>query len=199
MIEDYSLEKRNAYNITVLSGGAIGSDTIFESVALSYGYTVKAFSYKTSYHNSSNKVEISDKQYLEGIEHVKRANKTLKRKNISKYYPLLSRNYFQIKDTKQVFAIGTLKDFKIVNGGTGYAVQMAIDNYKPVYVFEQDLNSWFEYSYNQKRFIKCSPPYITKDIITGIGTREINENGILAIRDLFNRIELSSSFENKLF
>lgn len=42
----------------------------------------------------------------------------------------------QVKNSDAVFAIGHLVR-GIVDGGTGWAVQMAIDDGKPVYVYDQ--------------------------------------------------------------
>lgn len=182
------------------SGGAKGSDTYFENISLEYGVKVSAYSYKTDYHNSVNKVEISEEDYLEGVDKIKIANKTLKRPNISKHMNLLSRNWSQVKYSDQIFAIGSIinpgqldkkgrlskSNSQIVSGGTGYAVQMGIDNKKEVYVFEQDLKSWYKWCYTQDKFIKKSDSIkITKENFAGIGTREINEYGISAIKNLF--------------
>jgi len=50
------------------SGGADGADTYFEKIGEEYGIITKAYSYKTPKHNSPNKVEISEEDYLEGID-----------------------------------------------------------------------------------------------------------------------------------
>ena len=42
------------------SGGAIGSDLYWEKCCKEYKIPTKHYSYKTTYHNSINKVEISD-------------------------------------------------------------------------------------------------------------------------------------------
>jgi hypothetical protein len=187
-------------NIVCNSGGADGSDTIFETKTIQYGGKVNAYSYKTKKHISPNKVEISDDDYQEGIEKVKTANLTLKRWGIEKYMNLLARNWVQVKYSDQIIAIGTIidpgkKDSKgyysksstqIVSGGTGYAVTMAIDEKKPVYVFDQVQCSWFRWSYTTNSFIKCSIPKLVGNNFAGIGTREINEFGIRAIDDFFN-------------
>lgn len=62
-------------NIICHSGGAIGSDTYFETIGAEYGVKTRAYSYKTEYHKSSNKVEISDSDYKEGIIEINKANK----------------------------------------------------------------------------------------------------------------------------
>ena len=77
--------------------------------------------------------------------------------------------------------------FEVVDGGTGYAVQMAIDNQKTVYVFDQDKDKWFRWSYTSLSFRELKgTPVITTENFAGIGTREIKPNGILAIQEVYN-------------
>lgn len=64
---------------------------------------------------------------------------------------------------------------------------MAILDDKPVYVFEQNANCWFRWSYTIETFVRCEEPIIRYENFAGIGTREINENGIKAIRELYER------------
>ena len=187
--------------ITCHSGGAIGSDTYFETIGDNYGVKTKAYSYKTKYHTTDNKVEISDSDYEEGVKAIQIANKTLGRYGIHRFMNLLARNWAQVKYSDEVFAIGTIvlpgkkgskgfynkSQLEVVDGGTGYAVQMAIDNRKTVYVFDQDKDKWFRWSYTSLSFRELKgTPVITSENFAGIGTREIKPNGILAIQEVYN-------------
>ena len=121
-------------NITCHSGGADGSDSYWESIGAKYGVKTKAYSYKTSYHKSLNKIEISDSDYQEGVHEINKANKHMDRFGINKYMNLLARNWPQVKYSSQIFAIGTIVDpgkktpkgyyskskIQTVDGGTGY-------------------------------------------------------------------------------
>jgi len=182
------------------SGGAIGSDTIFENMTIKYGGQVRAYSYQTPKHISPNKVEISEIDYLEGLERIKKANLTLKRWGIDKYMNMLARNWAQVKYSDQIIAVGVIVNpgkkgpkgyysksvTQIVDGGTGYAIQMSIDMGKPVYVFDQSIGDWFRWSYITSSFIKLNEcPKIKTINFAGIGTREINDLGIKAIDDIF--------------
>jgi hypothetical protein len=188
-------------NITCHSGGALGSDTYWENIGESYGVKTKAYSYKTNYHTSKNKVEISDNDYKDGIDEINKANKVLGRYGISKYMNLLARNWSQVKYSQQIFAIGFIVEpggktpkgyyskskFQSVDGGTGYAVQMAINNKKEVYVFEQNVKSWFRWSYSSHTFVKLeNTPSISCQNFAGIGTREITTDGIEAIKNVYS-------------
>jgi hypothetical protein len=59
---------------------------------------------------------------------------------------------------------------------------MAIDVNKPVYVFDQERNKW--YTNIDKDWVEIGTPTLTPNF-AGIGTRNINQNGIEAIRDVY--------------
>lgn len=180
------------------SGGAKGSDSIFESVCMQNNIEVKAYSYKTPYHTSTNKIEISEEDYKEGMSEIYKANRFLNRWGINKYMNLLARNWAQIKYSESTYAIGHIVNPKektrdnyvnnsklqIVDGGTGYAVMMGIIHNHPTFVFDQVSNEWFEWHFISQTFKRCNDPIIKTSNFAGIGTREINDNGIVAITKL---------------
>lgn len=186
--------------MTCHSGGAIGSDTEFRNQCIKYGIGINEYSYKTNYHTSKFKVELSDAEYEEGVLMVHKANKIMKRYNISSYMNLLARNWMQVKNSNVIYAIGSIiqpnsrnkdgyynkSDIPQVDGGTGYAVQMGILKGIPIYVFNQYENKWYKFSYNTNRYITQEKVVlIENNNFCGIGTRNINENGINAINSLF--------------
>lgn len=181
------------------SGGARGSDLAFTRIALQNDYIVDIHSFKDHkivwplepLFNNSYTI-IHDKEELkEAMTYLKEANKTLKRKipPVGYIRNLLCRNYYQIKDTECVLAVGAIdRDDKIVKGGTGWAVQMAVDKKLPIYVFNQSNYRWYYYNYISNFFVANLrvPNDINKyTTITGIGTREIDTASIKAIEMLF--------------
>lgn len=160
------------------SGGAVGSDTYWGEVGARYGVTSNHYYHENKTPNGN--IEISQEDYLEGQSHVLDANETLHRKP-EKYMNLLARNWAQVKYSDAVFAIGHLTN-GIVDGGTGWAVQMAIDARKPVYLFDQIRNQWFK---------NLNGTWATSDIpvltpnFAGIGTRELNDAGKRAIEAVY--------------
>ena len=176
-------------NIICNSGGAKGSDSIFEEHCMKHGIKVNAFSYKTKYHTSENKVEISDDDFNEGIEMIKKANEILKRSGIFKFINLLARNWCQVKYSDATFAIANGLDLKtgIVDGGTGWAVAMSIMANHPTFVYVQMSRQWYMYSFEMKKFVECDTPTLTNNF-AGIGTREINGAGLDAIANCYMKI-----------
>ena len=174
------------------SGGAKGADSAWDFYGRKYGIT----DHRHYWHNGLPKpplgnVEITDEELEEGWEKVLLANKKLKRRP-DIYKSLLARNWFQVKNADSVFAISTLVASNPANqipdqvsGGTGWAVQMAIDAKKPVFIFDQDVNLW--YRFFDYYFVNCNQPTLTQNY-AGIGTRNINENGKNAIELLYKAL-----------
>lgn len=202
MIDIFGNEPIDLTKIVCHSGGAVGSDTYFETIGANYGVKTKAYSYKTKYHTTENKVEISDADYEEGVKAIQLANRSLNRYGIHRFMNLLARNWAQVKYSDEIFAIGTIiepgkkgskgfynkSEFQVVDGGTGYCIQMSINNYRMVYVFDQDKDKWFRWSYTSLKFELCDTlPTISSENFAGVGTREIKPNGIKAIEDLYKR------------
>ena len=177
------------------SGGAEGADTVFELTCEEYEIKTITYSFPTHKSTSKNLKILTRQELVEGFQHIQIAAKSLNRNTLSSspyVCALLARNWFQVKNSEAVFAIGEFEPKKMgifsrVKGGTGWAVQMAIDNNKEVYIFEQNENKWF-YFYKAldglNKFIPCTNiPKLTLNF-AGIGTRKINDNGIQAIIDL---------------
>lgn len=174
---------------TCYSGGAEGADAYFEFFAEKFNVTVVAYSYKTKHHKSENKYELTDEEFKEGVVHVHKANEILKRSKINSYLKLLARNWFQVKNADEIYAVSTLKkvnDHLQVKGGTAWAVQMAINTNKKVFVYNQDTAQWLYWDFFYKSFKELSDnPKITTHRFAGIGTRNINIFGVNAIEELF--------------
>ena len=184
-------------NNTCHTGGAKGSDLFFERVCIEYGVKVKAYSFKEHNTSSRNRVILTTPELIEGWDKVQEAAKSLKRNtyNLSAYVKkLLARNWFQVKNSDTIIAVGNILDPKeqgeripnntsrqIVDGGTGYAVELAIQHNKPVYVFNQKDDKWYTW---KDKFVECEQPTLTENF-AGIGTRNLSMEGSHAIRRLF--------------
>ena len=191
------------------SGGAIGSDTAWDEIGREFGM-VNNKHYWTLEKTPNGNTEISRLDYEEGrFESARAAKRNFGYQYAAMKDSRLIRNWSQVKHSDAVFAIGTIaqvgekvfpkqsNDTRLatnptVTGGTGYAVGMAINHNKPVYVFDQNKNQWYTWNKEQNNFIETDTPTLTKNF-AGIGTREINENGKQAIRNVYEK-----TFGNKL-
>lgn len=166
------------------TGGAIGSDMFFEEVCLKNNILVRAYSFHNHSTKSKNRLILTRAELLEGYNSVKKAAKNLKRSMPYETYilNLILRNYHQLNNSNHVYAIGTILEHECVDGGTGWAVQMAVDKGLKIFVFDQDKDSWYAWDYQS--WIKISKPPKPDKFFTGIGTRQLEENGKKAIENL---------------
>jgi hypothetical protein len=211
---DYS----SIQELTLHSGGADGGDTVWHTEGVASGLVdtkhyrepeakyVDSKILRGSYQVKPTLVEAAE--YEEGKVKAEAAAKRIGRQ-ISKKYPHYQyRNWSQVKHADAIFAVGVFltKGTKItfnniesviqrtqIAGGTGYAVDMAVEEGKPVFVFDQNLGRWYKAKYKdvdgRKVYDGWTPtetPILTRSF-AGIGTREINEAGIKAIQDVYTK------------
>jgi len=178
------------------SGGCPGSDMTWEVEGFLRGASTVAYSFKGHTHDSRYPYVMSNTELEEGFEHVKIADETLNRglarlDDAPYIKKLICRNWFQIKHAESIFAIGTFVNStnQLVNGGTGWAVQMGVDEGKNVYFFDQKNNKWYLRTNEDDKFkyIDYIPELTTE--FAGIGTRAINDNGTNAITELLDNID----------
>ena len=167
-------------NYTNHSGGAVGSDFEWGRQGAKYGVVSRHYWHgrRTPYGN----VEILETDFEEGFRHVLQANCRLRRRP-ERYMNLLARDWCQVKYSEAVFAIGHLHR-GIAEGGTGWAVQMAIDESKPVWFFDQEWEAWL--TYENGEWVGCDVPILTRNF-AGIGSRKINEIGVKAIGEVYRK------------
>lgn len=203
MMQDfYKSKEESSTGFQGFSGGADGSDTIWFNVGQRYG--VKTTVYRPFHlkgdliRESDSAVSIANRTLKRNISKIESAfykdpnTRTPEESNDAKKYAFILRDWLQVKDADAVFAIGNLKKGKdytaVVDGGTGWAVQMAIDNNKPVHVFDQEENVWKTWVPKEG---SSGGSWVTEDTPTltpkfaGIGTRAITDTGKQAIEDVF--------------
>lgn len=178
------------------SGGCPGSDMFWETEGEKYGVKTIAYSFYGHTQYGKNRQILEKEQLAEGFEAVKIAAKSIGR-NPNPRWPyvknLISRNWFQVKNSEAVFAVGKFINKKIVSGGTGWAVQMAVDNKKPVFFFDQETKSWYKLKdFNGEFVIIDYIPKLTQNF-AGVGTRELDESGKEAIRKIYQESLRGSS------
>ena len=114
---------------------------------------------------------------------------------------LLQRNYQIAKKAHTLYAFGILEqDHKRVKGGTGWTVQLAMDQGKPVYLFDIPSQSWYcsdhYYQVNENaatlvtgsQFVPWGPKKPTLHQSSAIvGSRDVDDKTRAEIQALFNR------------
>lgn len=172
------------------SGGAIGADSIWGKIATKFNHTVIHYSFGKHNSKCDSLNRLLPEQLREADPYLFKATRMTER-----MFPcgndyvnsLLRRNYWQIKESDSLYAVSSIINGK-VSGGTAWAVAMFIQNRTgPCYVFDQKRNAWFIYDRNKKQWIRMNElPPVPSGKWTGIGTRDINNNGEDAIKCLFS-------------
>jgi hypothetical protein len=103
---------------------------------------------------------------------------------------ILQTLWYQVNNGQEIYVIGAILDDGTVRGGTGWGAEFAKLCNKPLFVFDQEKNDWFEWSGSDWKARGVDTPTITHPHFTGTGTRTVKDNGRRAIEELF-----TTSFE----
>jgi len=181
-------------SFTLLSGGARGAEAMFGECAEAWGLSEINFTFEGR--NPERKrglVRLSAEELEQGavspvyvVAHMHRSypDTPLFRKTLKSIW-------HQVATAGEVFAVGTLLEDETVKGGTGWAVELAKHWHKPLFVFDQGNGKWF--AWRDKSWQACEKPTISQRRFCGTGTRDLNDAGKEAIRDLFERSYGSSA------
>lgn len=186
---------KGAMAYTLTSGDAKGADAAWTTAAYEFGIVDKRNYTARSY------TELSEQERAEADSEYLKAAQALKKSPASKDTysgKLVRRDWLQVKNADAVFAVSRILQpnavgergyvnttgHEVVDGGTGYAVQMAINNNKPVHVFDQNRNQWF--TWDGSKFVAEDTPTLTRRF-AGVGTRNLSEEGKTAIRNVFSK------------
>ncbi len=106
---------------------------------------------------------------------------------------ILQTLWYQVNHGQEIYVVGVILEDGTVRGGTGWGAEFAKLCNKPLFVFDQEKDGWFEWTGRDwKARGAADAPVITHPHFTGTGTREIRDNGKQAIEALFDR-----SFERR--
>lgn len=181
------------------SGGAQGADAIFGACARAVGHRVIHHSFE----DHSNRVPKSE--VLTHTQHdleeatlaTVLAAQILQRSLGKDQYvkKLLLRNSLIVEKAQVLFAVGRIEDKEIL-GGTAWGVAVACEASIPSYVFDMNTNQWFYYiidDWGRYKRLMGSPANENAVMLgnernyAGIGSRDMTEEGISAIKRLYVR------------
>jgi hypothetical protein len=92
--------------------------------------------------------------------------------------------WYQVNHGQEIYVVGAIQKDDTVRGGTGWGAEFAKLCNKPLYVFDQDQEGWFQWADSSWRAFD-RPPVISHHHVTGTGTRLLRESGKRAIEELF--------------
>ncbi len=179
---------REASGFTLLSGGARGAEAEFGACAEKYGVFEKHFSFAgRKPARTRGLVLLTPDELRQGDVSRAYLESRMKRKyrKTEDFNKVLQSIWHQVNPAGEVFAVGVIMPDKTVKGGTGWAVELAKHQKKPVHVYDQEHDDWFTWTSGDWRL--AAPPTIRHTRFAGTGTRSITPEGKRAIRELFER------------
>jgi len=173
-------------NAEFYSGGAVGSDTEWANIAKQYGIKVKEYLVSDFDKLPQEWKDRLDAEYKYVVNILGR-----KELPIDSYSgKLVRRDMMQADKADAVFAIARIGESGEVLGGTAYAVTRAEQRGIPVYLYDQNDEKWLYSVYEDGKiqgYLEFNGiPTLTTNAAV-IGTREINESGKQAIKDVFQK------------
>ena len=148
MIGEQDLEDMQlniGFGHVVYTGGAKGTDELVEQMARQFGMQVEVLvppNHPRAQFVTPSTVEV----LMLANPHLHQAAHKLCKRMPTHFYTLqlLQRNYQIAKKAHTIYAFGILeKDAKRVKGGTGWTVQLALDQGKEVYLFDIPSQTWY--------------------------------------------------------
>ena len=174
-------------DITLFSGGTMGTESFFGEIAESVGIREVNFTFEGHEQKRTvGRTLLNERELTVGATSLSYVSNVLNRnwkrtENLQKVVQVL---WHIVSHADQVFVVGTIQPDGTVHGGTGWSVELAKRWYKPTWVFDQSQGDWF--TWNGQNW-EPSIPTITSRNIAGSGTRFLNNQGKIAIRELFQR------------
>ena len=170
------------------SGAANGAEAQFGAAAERFGIDEVNFTFEG--HNDARRRGIRVLTHEE-LEHGD-VSLSYVSKLMHRAYPdtplfkrVLQTIYFQVNQGQEIYVVGKILADQTVKGGTGWGAEFAKLCNKPLFVFDQDRDGWFQWS--GESFEPAKDPVIRHPHFCGTGTRFLSENGALAIDALFER------------
>ncbi len=175
-------------SFTLLSGAAPGAEDEFGACAEAWGLSELNFTFEgRSPVRRRGLVQLSSVELEQGA-----VSPMYVRAHMHRDYPdtphfkkTLASIWHQVSTAGEIFAIGVIQPDKTVKGGTGWAVELARNWQKPVFVYDQKKDVWMQW--RDHDWHVADNPRISASRFTGTGTRQLSEGGRKAIRDLFER------------
>ena len=149
---DEGIQVEPGCGFILCTGGAKGTDQVAEELALQYGLKVEVVI--PPRHPWRHTVTPLHPRVLTlANPHLKVAADNLGKRMPTENYvlQLLQRNFEIAWRADTVYAFGILEDdCKRVQGGTGWTVQLALDQGKKVFVYDIESEAWFHSTYGHK-------------------------------------------------
>ena len=178
----------NASECVLYSGGLKGAEAAFGAAAERYGIEEVNFTFDGHQIERTRGVRtLSHAELRHGDVSLAYVSKLMHR-----HYPdtdyikqVLQTIWHQVNNAQEIYVVGKILDDGTVMGGTGWGAEFAKLCNKPLYVFDQERGAWSQW--NGAAWEQAAAPVITHPHFAGTGTRYLQDNGKVAIDELFAR------------
>jgi hypothetical protein len=170
------------------SGSASGAEAEFGSAAEQRGIDEVNFSFEGQKASRQRGARVLTHEELrQGDVSLAYVSKLMSRqyRDTPLFKKVLQSIWHQVNNGQEIYVVGKILEDLTVKGGTGWGAEFAKLCNKPLYVFDQDQDGWFEWS--DEKWNPQAGPVITHPHFTGTGTRFLKKNGAAAIDGLFAR------------
>jgi hypothetical protein len=178
-------------NCILYSGGAAGAEAEFGACAERHGIEEVNFTFEGHHEVRRRGVRALTHEELQAgdvsLEYVSRLmnRRYAEGPTIRKVLQTL---WYQVNSGQEIYVVGTILADNTVRGGTGWGAEFAKLCNKPLHVFDQEKNAWFEWTGTAWQAVgPAAGPVIVHPHFTGTGTRKLQPNGRRAIGQLYDR------------
>ncbi|MDE7240579.1 hypothetical protein [Desulfovibrio sp.] len=178
----------NPAQCVLYSGGAAGTEQFFGALAESWGIEEVNYSFEGHQIDRSRGVRVLTTEEL-GLKDVsltyvsRLMNREYTRAPL--FRKVLQSICWQVSSGDEVIVVGAIQPDNTVKGGTGWGAEFAKICNKPLHVFDQPRSAWF--FWDKDVWTEVEAPVIEHPHFAATGTRFLEDNGRIAIQDLFAR------------
>jgi hypothetical protein len=172
----------------LFSGAANGAESEFGAAAERRG--IEEVNFTFSGHRDARRRGIrvlTQKELQQGDVSLAYVSKLMNRryKDTPLFKKVLQSIWHQVNHGQEIYVVGKILEDDTVKGGTGWGAEFAKLCNKPLFVFDQSRDCWFEWK--GESWAENANPAITHQQFAGTGTRFLQPNGANAIEELFQR------------
>ncbi len=179
----------NPRDCILFSGGAPGAEAEFGACAERHGIEEVNFTFEGHKEARRRGIRVLNHEELQAgdvsLEYVSRLMNR-RYSDVPFIRKVLQTLWYQVNHGQEIYVVGVIKNDQTVQGGTGWGAEFAKLCNKPLFVFDQDKNGWFEWIGSEWK-ARTDTPRISHPHFTGTGTRHVHDNGKQAIEDLFTK------------
>src|SRR5215212_2721765 len=155
----------NRDEVILFSGGAAGAESEFGACAERHGIEEVNFTFEGHNAVRHRGVRVLNHEELQAgdvsLAYVSRLmNRRYTEGPIIR--KVLQTLWYQVNSGQEIYVIGTILDDQTVRGGTGWGAEFAKLCNKPLFVFDQEKDSWFRWAASEwKMLSKAEAPVVT--------------------------------------